>query len=136
MPPYRPAASLSFSLPRFLYGAFHPLFPNLWVSPVLVSSNVFISLLVLFTVLCVTMNAAKESAELLYEQAHVDETHVPQLIAAFTVSLVIAYGAVALRLISRRLSRTQLKWDDWTILLSLVKNLSRAVISTYNVHLH
>ena len=70
------------------------------------------------------MAAAGQSAELQYERAHVSETHVPQLIAVFTVSLAIAYSAVALRLLSRHLSKTQLKWDDWTILLSLVESLS------------
>lgn len=66
------------------------------------------------------MASAEESAEIRYEQDHVDDTHVPQLAAVFIVALVIAHFAVVLRLISRRLSQTQLKWDDLIIFLSLV----------------
>ena len=66
------------------------------------------------------MASAQEAAEVQYEEDHLSDSHVPQLIAVFTVSLAIAYSAVVLRLISRRMSRTQLKWDDWVICLSLV----------------
>ena len=66
------------------------------------------------------MDSAGERAEIQYQLAHIEETHVPQLVVVFVFSLVISYGAVALRLASRHLSRTQLRWDDWTILVSLV----------------
>ena len=67
--------------------------------------------------------SSSENAELQYEKSHINDTHVPQLIASFVVSLFLAYSAIVLRLISRRLSRTRLGWDDWIIVLSLVSSL-------------
>ena len=69
-------------------------------------------------------SASSENAELQYERNHINDTHVPQLIVSFVVSLFLAYSAILLRLISRRLSRTQLGWDDKIIVLSLVSSLS------------
>lgn len=69
-------------------------------------------------------SSSSEIAELQYERNHIDDTHVPQMIVAFVVSLFLAYSAILLRLISRRLSRTQLGWDDRIIVLSLVSSLS------------
>ena len=40
--------------------------------------------------------------------------------AVFTVFLVLPVVAVALRLVSRRISRVNLWWDDWLILVALV----------------
>ena len=78
------------------------------------------------------MASAEEFAEIQYEQDHVDDTHVPQLAAVFTAALVIAHLAVVLRLISRRLSHTQLKWDDLVICLSLVSP-SLVLLSTHSL---
>ena len=69
-------------------------------------------------------SSSSENAELQYKRNHIDNKHVPQLTAAFVVSLFLAYSAILLRLISRRLSRTQLGWDDRIIVLSLVSSLS------------
>ena len=66
------------------------------------------------------MAAEGGSADIQYEEDHINETRVPELITVLAISLVIAYSAVALRLFSRRLSNTALKYDDWTIMLSLV----------------
>ena len=49
------------------------------------------------------------------------ESEVPQLIGAFIACLAIAYLGVILRLISRRLKKTDLKADDWLIVTSLVR---------------
>lgn len=48
------------------------------------------------------------------------ESEVPRMIGAFVVCLVVAYLGVILRLISRRLRKTDLKTDDWLIVTSLV----------------
>ncbi len=69
-------------------------------------------------------SSGDENAEIDYQKNHIDETHVPQLIVAFVVSLFLAYSAIILRLFSRRLSRTPLGWDDWIIVLSLVSSSS------------
>ena len=71
------------------------------------------------------MAAAGQSTEIQYEQEHINESHVPQLIGVFIASLVIAYGAVFWRLVSRRISRTGLSWDDWIIVVSLVNKSLR-----------
>ena len=49
-------------------------------------------------------------------------SEVPQMIGAFVACLIIAYSGVLLRLISRRLKRTDLKADDWLIISSLVRS--------------
>ena len=67
--------------------------------------------------------SSSETAQLQYEKSHINDTHVPQLIASFAVSLFLAYSAIVLRLTSRRFSRTQLGWDDWIIILSLVSSI-------------
>ena len=66
-----------------------------------------------------------ESTELEYEEAHVQDTHVVQLLVVFAMSMVIGYGAVALRLICRRMGRTRLGWDDGIIIFSLVTHLTQ-----------
>ena len=66
------------------------------------------------------MASPEIEAKLQYQREHISDTHVPQLIAAFVCALVIAYTAVILRLLSRYMGRTQLKWDDWLIISSLV----------------
>ena len=71
------------------------------------------------------MAAAGQSGELQYEQDHATDMHVHQLITIFAVSLAMAYCAVALRLVSRRVSKTRLSWDDWAIILSLVSSSAK-----------
>ena len=42
----------------------------------------------------------------------------------YITCLIIAYTGVALRFVSRRMKRTQLKTDDWLIVVSLVSSES------------
>ena len=65
-------------------------------------------------------SAEAMAASLQYQKEHISDTKVPMIMASVIAWFVIAYTAVAMRLISRRLSRTLLKWDDWCILSSLV----------------
>ena len=56
------------------------------------------------------------------EQVLGDESQVPQLMGAYITCLIIAYTAVALRFLCRRMKQTQLGIDDWLILASLVSS--------------
>lgn len=58
--------------------------------------------------------------EVQYQQAHIDEDKSPRIIAACVVCLVAAFLVVILRFVSRRLVRSPLQADDYTIIVSLV----------------
>lgn len=49
-----------------------------------------------------------------------NETKVPSLVSAFVVTWVLGLAVVGLRITARRLSRNELWWDDWLIIVSLV----------------
>ncbi|OAQ59531.1 hypothetical protein VFPPC_03765 [Pochonia chlamydosporia 170] len=49
-----------------------------------------------------------------------NETKVPSLVSAFVVTWVLGLAIVGLRITARRLSRNELWWDDWLIIVSLV----------------
>lgn len=66
------------------------------------------------------MAYSQEQSVLKFEQEHIQDSHVSQLIAAFTASLVIGFSTILLRLISRRMSRIKLGWDDRIVIESLV----------------
>jgi len=66
------------------------------------------------------MAYSQEQSVLKSEQEHIQDSHVSQLIAAFTASLVIGFNTILLRLISRRMSRVKLGWDDRISIESLV----------------
>ena len=59
-------------------------------------------------------SSAQEVAEL--EMA----SEVPQLLGALVTCLCIAWLAVILRIVSRRIKRTALKIDDYLLIISLV----------------
>ena len=44
----------------------------------------------------------------------------PQILAAVATTYVLATIAVILRFVSRRISKAQLWWDDWLIIIALV----------------
>ena len=48
----------------------------------------------------------------------------PQLIATGLTTAILATYAVGMRFWSRKMSKVNLWWDDWIILLSLVGSLS------------
>ena len=59
--------------------------------------------------------------ELKYEILHKNDDRGPDLIAAYTACLALAYIAVTLRFISRRKSKNALLADDWTLVVALVR---------------
>ena len=59
-------------------------------------------------------------AEARYQLAHIDESRAKDINSSHFVCLAIAVVAVALRFLSRRISKTPLKADDWMIIAALV----------------
>lgn len=59
-------------------------------------------------------------ASLAYQKAHIGDDKRANIIAGNVVGILVAYIAVYLRFLSRRLARTPVKGDDILILGSLV----------------
>ena len=55
-----------------------------------------------------------------YFLAHLNDNKKNEIIAVYVPCLFFAYSAVILRFVSRRLIKTPLQTDDWTIVLGLV----------------
>lgn len=64
--------------------------------------------------------ATMDPTELQYLESHRNETRQPNFIASLVIGSVLAYTAVALRLIARRKQKLHLAADDWWIIGSLV----------------
>lgn len=60
--------------------------------------------------------------ELAYQQAHIGESRVQDVVIATVVCLAIAWLSVLLRMISRRIVRARLQADDWMILVGVVSD--------------
>lgn len=54
----------------------------------------------------------------------------PHLVRVCSVMIALSAIAVALRLLSRRLSKVPLSWDDWLILIALVSNFRTSLSPT------
>ena len=63
--------------------------------------------------------------QLQYMQAHITDDMRPNIIAASTISIILAYAAVTLRFVARWRVRAAVLADDWWILVALVCLLSR-----------
>ena len=74
------------------------------------------------------MATVPTKSQIQYEQAHIDETLVSGLLASGVVGITIAYIAVGLRFLCRRLGHIKHDWDDWLVLSGLV---SQIVLSTW-----
>ena len=59
-------------------------------------------------------------AEARYQLAHIHESRAKDINVSHFVCLAIAVTAIALRFLSRRMSKTALKMDDWMICAALV----------------
>jgi len=60
-------------------------------------------------------------SELRYEQSHINESAVPGLVASNIIGLSVAYVAVGLRFLCRRIGHIKLDWDDWMVSAGLVR---------------
>ena len=59
-------------------------------------------------------------AEAQYQLYHINESRVQDIVSSHVACLVIAVFAIILRFISRRMSKTSIKADDWMIVAALV----------------
>ena len=64
--------------------------------------------------------AVAHPPDIQYQIDHIGDDRRPSIIAASAVCLLAAYIAVTARLVSRRLQKTPLHWDDYSILIALV----------------
>ena len=64
--------------------------------------------------------ASLSPSEISYQESHVGENRSVEIITASAICLTAAYVAVVLRFVSRRLSKTALEGDDYTIMIALV----------------
>jgi len=60
-------------------------------------------------------------AEIEYELAHINQNRGPDMIVSSVICIALASVAVFLRFFARRLSRTQLWFDDYMMVLALVR---------------
>lgn len=67
--------------------------------------------------------SAPTQAQIEYMLAHLDDDRRPNYIAANAICIGFAIVAVVLRFVSRTLAGVRLGWDDFTIVLSLVRAL-------------
>ena len=58
--------------------------------------------------------------EIAYQVAHINDDRSGTLIASHTICLVLAGIAVGLRLICRRMSKADIKADDYMIIVAFV----------------
>ena len=65
-------------------------------------------------------------AEIHHQQDHINDNAVPTIIAANVVCFSLAFVAVALRFVCRKVSKIKYEADDWLILASLVSSSSFA----------
>ena len=65
--------------------------------------------------------ASLSPSDLSYQQSHIGEDRSVEIITASAICLSAAYVAVILRFVSRRLSKTILQGDDYTIVIALVR---------------
>lgn len=61
--------------------------------------------------------------EIQYELENTHDNRAPNIIVSYTVCLSLAFIAVALRFVARRVSKASLRADDWWIVISLVYSL-------------
>ncbi|KAJ9364173.1 hypothetical protein DTO280E4_1936 [Paecilomyces variotii] len=54
-----------------------------------------------------------------YQMSHKDDDRRAGIVASISIMLAVAYGAVILRVVARRIGRVPLKMDDWMIMVGL-----------------
>ena len=70
------------------------------------------------------MSSLPTPAQIQYMQEHINDTLVPNVIAANVICLVLSLVAIVARFVARRLIRASFKWDDWLIVLAWVNKYS------------
>ena len=80
------------------------------------------------------MASVPPSAELEWQELHMHDNEVPQLIAANVVCLSLACIAVILRFLARRVAKINYQADDWLILAGLVGSTSSSPLLSTLFH--
>ena len=60
--------------------------------------------------------------EIAYQVAHITDDKAGSIIAANVVCYTVGIIAVALRFLSRRISKIRYEWDDWLCVAGLVRS--------------
>lgn len=68
-------------------------------------------------------------ADMQYMQEHINDSKVGDIIAVNVTGICIAILAVSLRFLSRRLVRTEMKADDFMIVVALVSHRSLSALT-------
>ena len=63
-------------------------------------------------------------AEIQYQQEHIGENRIPNIIAANVACLTLAFVFVGLRFLSRWMKRIKCEADDWLVVAGLVRSNS------------
>ena len=66
--------------------------------------------------------AQLSATEVQYERENIRQDQLPRIVASYATCLSLAYIAVVLRFIARRISRAPLQADDLTIFIALVRS--------------
>lgn len=66
------------------------------------------------------------AANIRYQEAHLGDSRVPEIVTSIVICLPLAFMAVALRFLSRRIGKIPIKADDWWIVIGLVSRSSYA----------
>lgn len=67
------------------------------------------------------MPQAPTAAEVQYMEMHIGDNRKASLIVVSAICLTVAFLAVAMRFLSRRLLRAEYKADDWFVIAGLVQ---------------
>ena len=60
-------------------------------------------------------------AEILYQEKHIYDNQVPNIIATNAICFPISCAAILLRFLSRRMGKAKYESDDWLIVAGLVR---------------
>ena len=60
--------------------------------------------------------------EILHEEKYIRQNRGPEIIVSSTICIALATTAVALRLLARRITKLQIKADDYMMVLALVRD--------------
>ena len=69
--------------------------------------------------------------EIAYQEAHITDDRAGSIIAANAICYAIGIVAVALRFLSRRISKIKYEWDDWLVVAGLVRPLLPSILHIF-----
>lgn len=73
--------------------------------------------------------AIQSPQSLQYQEKHKNENKGPEIVVSLAIMLAVAYIAVGLRFTSRRMVRVKLSYDDWVMVIGLVRRTGSPAFS-------